>query len=92
MKLFNVPRLIAHLVWELTGGRFPAEQPENVVVDEIAVQHGETLQLVRQASRAGGCYRVVVKSATAAVPSWIGPRSSRQDASASFVRLAQRIA
>lgn len=91
-KLTKVIGLTAHFIYEVSGGKLFSKPPAPVVVTERKVYTGETLQLQRQASLAGGCYRVFLKPTTKGVRQWFSPRLNREQAVAKFLRMARRFA
>lgn len=91
-KLLKFMGLTAQFIYEASGGKLFRKPPEPVVVTQREVYTGETLQLVRYASKAGGCYRVRLKPKTEDVRQWFTPRLSRDKAMEHFARVAQRLA
>ncbi|MBB3268823.1 hypothetical protein FHW79_006499 [Azospirillum sp. OGB3] len=91
-KLTKFIGLTAQFLYEVSGGKLFSKPPAPVVVAERKVYTGETLRLERQASLAGGCYRVFLKPTTTGVRQWFTPRLNRDQAVATFSRMARRLA
>ncbi|KAA0576214.1 hypothetical protein FZ983_24485 [Azospirillum sp. B21] len=91
-KLTKFIGLTAQFLYEVSDGELFSKPPAPVVVTERTVYTGETLQLKRQASLAGGYYRVFLKPSTEGVRQWFSPRLNREEAVATFSRMARRLA